>query len=73
MVNGKKHKRGDRGSTEEETGSNMATVQAMSDEHETMSIFDPSPTEAIPGHTEESSSAPVEPSPCRTQGNVGRY
>ena len=66
MVNGKKHKRGARGSTEEETGtpkrSNMATVQAMSDEHETMSIFDPSPTEAIPGHTEESSSAPVEPS-----------
>ena len=66
MVNGKKHKRGGRGSTEEETGtpkrSNMATVQVMSDEHQTMSIFDPSPTEAIPGQTEESSSAPVEPS-----------
>ena len=53
VVNGKKHKRGARGSTEEETGtrkrSNMATVQVMSDEHQTMSIFDPSPTEAIPG------------------------
>ena len=66
MVNGKKHKRGARGWTEKETGtpkrSNMATVEAMLDEHQTLSIFDPSPTEAIPGHTEESSSAPVEPS-----------
>ena len=66
MVNGRKHKRGARGSTEEETGtpkrSNMATVQAILDEHQTMSFFDPSPTEAIPGQTEESSSAPVEPS-----------
>ena len=64
MVNGKKHKRGARGSTEEETGtpkrSNMATVEAMSNEHQTMSTFDPSLTEAIPGQTEESSSAPVE-------------
>ena len=64
MVNGKKHKRGARGSTEEETGtpkrSNMATVEAMWGEHQAMSIFDPSPTKAIPGHTKESSSAPVE-------------
>ena len=60
------HGKGAWGSTEEETGtpkrSNMATVEAMSDEHQTMSIFDPSLTEAIPGQTEESSSAPVEPS-----------
>ena len=66
MVNGKKHKRGARGSTEEETGtpkrSNMATVEATSDEHQTMNIFDLSPTEATLGQTEESSSAPVEPS-----------
>ena len=66
MVNGKKHKRGARGSTKEETGmpkrSNMGTVDAMSNEHQTMSILNPSPTEATPGQTEESSSAPVEPS-----------
>ena len=64
MVNCKKNKRGARGSTKEETGtpkrSNVATVEGMSDEHQTVSIFDP--TEAIPGQTEESSSAPVEPS-----------
>ena len=66
MVNGKKHKRGARGSTEEETGtpkrSYMATVEAISNEHQTISTFDPSPTEAMPGQTEESSSDPVEPS-----------
>ena len=66
MVNGKKHKRGARGSTEEETGtpkrSNMATAEAMLDEHQTTSIFDPSPTESIPVQTEEPSSASVEPS-----------
>ena len=51
-------------STKEETGtpkrSNMATVEGMSDEHQTMSIFDL--TEAIPGQMEESSFVPVEPS-----------
>lgn len=66
MVKGKKHKRGARGSTKEETRvlkrSNIGKVDAMSDEHQTMSILNPSPTEATPGQTEESSSAPVEPS-----------
>ena len=66
MANGKKHKRGARGSTEEEIRtpkrSTMTTVEAMLDKHETMSIFDPSLTESIPGQTEESLSAPVEPS-----------
>ena len=44
----------------------MATVEAVSDKYQTMSIFDPSltsRTEDIPWQTEESaSSAPVEPS-----------
>lgn len=66
MVKGKKHKRGARGSTKEETGvpkrSNIGKVDAMSDEHQTMSILNPSPTEATPRQTEESSSAPVEQS-----------
>ena len=65
MVNSKKHKRGARGSCEEETGtpkrSNMAaTAEPISNEQQA-SLAEPTSMEAITGQ-QESSLAPVEPS-----------
>ena len=65
MVNNKKHKRGARGSWEEETGtpkrSNMAaTAEPISNEQQA-SLGEPTPLEAIP-EQDEASLAPVEPS-----------
>ena len=65
MVNSRKHKRGARGSCEEETGtpkrSNMAaTAEPISNEQQA-SLAEPTSMEAITGQ-QESSLAPVEPS-----------
>ena len=64
MVNSRKHKRGARGSCEEETGtpkrSNMAATAPISNEQQA-SLAEPTSMEAITGQ-QESSLAPVEPS-----------
>ena len=65
MVNNKKHKRGARGSCEEETGTpkrfNMATTTEPISNEQQVSLAESTSMEAIPGQ-EESSFTPVEPS-----------